>query len=284
MKKLCLTAAGRGRSGNQPVDIAEFRTLVLTHYEKSGRVFPWRGAEPWGVMVSEFMLQQTQTMRVIPYYGRWMKRWPNPKALAEASMEEALREWSGLGYNRRCKFLKNSAALIASEMGGMVPDTPALLLPLPGVGPYIAGAVSCFAYNYPAVFIETNIRSAVIHFFFPDRRDVRDDEITPILEAALLRENPRLWYYALMDYGAALKKLVPNPGRRSAAYVRQSPFAGSFREARGKVLRTLVSAGPLYAEKIGAASGLDDGELYRVLDVLEKESMVAEEGGKYRIK
>jgi A/G-specific adenine glycosylase len=266
------------------MDTGEFRETVLSNYERQGRNFPWRGAAPWPVMASEFMLQQTQTGRVLPYYERWVKRWPVPEALAEASMEEALREWSGLGYNRRCKFLKNCAAVIASEMGGKVPETPETLLPLPGVGPYIAGAVSCFAYNYPAVFIETNIRSAVIHFFFPGRGDVRDAEIAPVLEAALLREDPRRWYYALMDYGAALKKLVPNPNRRSAHYVKQSPFKGSFRQARGKVLRTLISAGPLRAGEIGNKSGLDGGELYRVLEALEKESMVAEREGIYRIK
>ncbi|MDR2479582.1 MAG: A/G-specific adenine glycosylase [Treponema sp.] len=266
------------------MDITEFRTIILSNYEKAGRVFPWRGAAPWGVMVSEFMLQQTQTERVIPYYERWMRLWPAPAALAEASMEEALREWSGLGYNRRCRFLKNCAAIIASEMKGKIPETPETLLPLPGVGPYIAGAVSCFAYNYPALFIETNIRSAVIHFFFPDRGDVKDSEIVPVLEAALLHEDPRRWYYALMDYGAALKKLVPNPSRRSAHYVKQSPFKGSFRQARGKVLKTLVSTGPGSMEEIGNKSGLEEEELYRVLEVLEKESMVAEEGGIYRIK
>jgi A/G-specific adenine glycosylase len=265
------------------MDIGEFRRIVLSNYEEAGRHFPWRGAEPWPVLVSEFMLQQTQTERVVPYYERWIKRWPGPAALAGASMEEALREWSGLGYNRRCAFLKNCAAIIALEMGGKVPGTPESLLPLPGVGPYIAGAVSCFAYNYPAVFIETNIRSAVIHFFFPDRDGVRDVEIFPILEAALLREDPRRWYYALMDYGAALKKNVPNPGRRSAHYARQSPFAGSFRQARGRVLRTLVFTGPGSAEDIGNKTGLGSGELYKVLEALEKEAVIAEKGGIYRI-
>jgi A/G-specific adenine glycosylase len=266
------------------MEIEEFRNIILSNYEEAGRDFPWRGAEPWGVLVSEFMLQQTQTQRVIPYYERWMQLWPNPKALADAPMEEALREWSGLGYNRRCKYLKNCAGLITSEMDGNIPATPETLLALPGIGPYIAGAVSCFAYNYPAIFIETNIRSAVIHFFFQDRGNVKDSDIVPILAAALDREYPRRWYYALMDYGAALKKLVLNPNRRSAHYARQSPFEGSFRQARGKVLRTLVSRGAGSAEEIGNTSGLQEAELYRVLEVLVKESMVAEEGGVYRIK
>jgi A/G-specific adenine glycosylase len=236
------------------------------------------------VLVSEFMLQQTRTERVIPFWERWMKRWPNPKALAEASMEEALREWNGLGYNRRCKNLKECALFIAREKSGKVPETPETLLPLPGIGPYIAGAVSCFAYNYPAIFVETNIRSTVIHFFFPGRTGVKDSEVFPILESALDRKNPRRWYYALMDYGAALKKLIPNPGRRSAHYVKQSPFEGSFRQARGKVLRTLACAGPGNLEEIKTNSGLGETELYRVLEALEKESMVAEAGGIYRIK
>ncbi|GHV93969.1 endonuclease III [Spirochaetia bacterium] len=265
------------------MDIAEFQQTILSNYEEAGRDFPWRETSPWGIMVSEFMLQQTQTERVIPYFVRWMKLWPEPKDLANASMEEALREWSGLGYNRRCKYLKDCAALITRE-DGKVPDTPQALLPLPGIGPYIAGAVACFAYNYPSVFIETNIRSTVIHFFFPGRTDIKDAEIIPILQSALDQANPRIWYYALMDYGAALKKLIPNPNRRSAHYVRQSPFEGSFRQARGKVLRTLVSTGPGNAEKIGKTSGLETEELYRVLEALEKESMVAEERGIYRIK
>jgi A/G-specific adenine glycosylase len=268
------------------MDIAEFRNIILSNYKEAGRDFPWRGKKvsPWGIMVSEFMLQQTQTERVIPYFERWMRLWSEPQALARATLEEALREWSGLGYNRRCKYLKQCAAIIAVEKNGQVPCTPETLLPLPGVGPYMAGAISCFAWNYPSVFIETNIRSAVLHFFFPNQSEVTDREIAPILEAALDRENPRLWYYALMDYGAALKKITVNPGRRSAHYTKQSPFQGSFRQARGKVLRTLAHSGGGSAGEIAQKSGVQDEELYRVLEALEKESMVAEAGGIYRIK
>jgi A/G-specific adenine glycosylase len=235
-------------------------------------------------MVSEFMLQQTQTERVIPYWEQWMRLWPQPQDLVKASMEEALRAWSGLGYNRRCYNLKNSAAIITTEHKGKVPETPEILRSLPGIGPYIAGAVACFAYNHPSVFIETNIRSTVIHFFFPGRDNIKDSEIFPILEKALYKKDPRTWYYALMDYGASLKKLTENPGRRSAHYVPQSPFIGSFRQARGKVIRTLISVGPSKAKEIGLSCGLNDEKLYRVLDRLEKESLVAEEGGIYRIK
>jgi len=261
----------------------EFREIVLNNYRQAGRKFPWRGADPWGVTVSEYMLQQTQVERVIPYWEKWMSLWPQPRDLAKASLEDAMRAWSGLGYNKRCYNLKCGAAVIDKDFDGKVPDTPKTLLNLPGVGPYMSGAIACFAYNYPVVFIETNIRSAVIHCFFPDRDDVKDSEIIPILEDLLDRDDARTWHYALMDYGASIKKTTENPGRRSAHYVKQSSFVGSFRQARGKVIQALVSMGPGNAEEIGLASGLDGEKLYRVLEKLKTESMVAEEKGIYRI-
>jgi A/G-specific adenine glycosylase len=248
-------------------------------------VFPWReNPSPWGVLVSEFMLQQTQTERVIAYWERWMTRWPTPEALHNASLEEALREWSGLGYNRRCRYVKECARIITDKHGGQVPEIPEKLRSLPGIGAYTAGAIACFAYNCPSVFIETNIRSAVIHFFFTDRKAVKDTEIVPILYVALDRENPRKWYWALMDYGAALKKITVNPNRKSAHYTKQSRFEGSFRQRRGAVIKALVSQGPAPAEELCKRTGIETAALYEALKALEKESMVAEEGGIYKIK
>jgi A/G-specific adenine glycosylase len=169
------------------------------------------------------------------------------------------------------------------EHGGKVPSTPKKLFPLPGIGPYTAGAIPCFAYNYPSVFIETNIRAAALHFFFKDRTDVRDNEIFPVLESCLDRKNPRKWYWALMDYGAALKRVTVNPNRRSAHYTRQSKFEGSFRQLRGAVIKSLASQGPAGPEELRQRSGIGDEDLYKVLEVLKKELMVAEEGGIYRI-
>ncbi|MCL2139404.1 MAG: A/G-specific adenine glycosylase [Treponema sp.] len=260
-----------------------FQEMILCHYMKEGRNFPWRGANPWGVMVSEFMLQQTQTERVIPYWEKWMALWPQPKNLAAASMEDVMREWVGLGYNTRCSNLKKSACIIAKDYGGMVPDNQKSLLLLPGIGPYIAGAIACFGFNRPAVFLETNIRSVIIHSFFPERDDVRDAEIYPILKKILYKEDPRKWYYALMDYGVYLKKTVDNPNRRSAHYKKQSPFIGSFRQARGRVIKSLVSMGPSNVNEIMITSGMATEKLYRVLEKLKSESMVAEENGIYRI-
>jgi A/G-specific adenine glycosylase len=234
-------------------------------------------------MVSEFMLQQTQTDRVIPYWERWMKLWPTPGDLAAVSLEDALREWSGLGYNRRGRYMVECARLITEKYDGKVPENPALLLALPGIGPYTAGAIACFGYNYPSVFIETNIRAAVIHFFFQNQTEVNDREIVPVLKEALDPQDPRRWYWALMDYGAALKKVTVNPSRKSVHYTRQSPFKGSFRQIRGRIIRTLVTNGPISAKELLKHTGAKPEAFYKALETLEKDSLVAETEGVYQI-
>jgi A/G-specific adenine glycosylase len=194
-----------------------------------------------------------------------------------------MREWSGLGYNRRARYIRDCAALIVSDYRGRVPETPDELRNLPGIGPYTAGAIACFGYNYPAVFIETNIRAAALHFFFQGREGVKDSDLFPILEAALDRKNPRKWYWALMDYGAALKRIVVNPNRKSAHYARQSPFEGSFRRLRGMVIRALAFQGPATAEDLARRTGIGQEDVYRAAESLEKDLMVAEKEGIYRI-
>jgi A/G-specific adenine glycosylase len=267
------------------MDKKEFRRAIYSYYEKEGRQFPWREKiDPWGVMVSEFMLQQTQTERVVAYWNRFMGKWPDPPSFAQASLEEALREWSGLGYNRRCYYLKECARRIIREYDGEVPDDPKHLIALPGIGPYTAGAIPCFAYNHPSVFIETNIRAAFLHFFFKDKTGVHDREVLPLVAECLDKRNPRKWYWALMDYGAALKQVTANPNRRSAHYARQSPFEGSFRQRRGAVIKVLVSRGPADLRQLRERSGIEEKDLYPVLEALGKESMVAEKDGIYRIR
>ena len=271
--------------------VDEFNKTILDYYALSGRSLPWRYADnpdPWGVLVSEYMLQQTQVYRVIPYWERWMKRWPRPADLAGASLETALREWSGLGYNRRAKNLHDCALAIAGNHQGIVPDTPERLCNLPGIGPYTAGAIACFAWNHPALFIETNIRSVLIHFFFQDRTDIKDAELFPVIEQCIDRSNPKVWYWAMMDYGAGLKKLTKNPSRKSAHYAKQSRFEGSFRQIRGALLKTLSAEGPqhttvLLGEIQKKITDINEAEYYRALAALKKEMMVAEEGGVYRL-
>jgi A/G-specific adenine glycosylase len=234
------------------------------------------------------MLQQTQTGRVIPYWERWMSLWPRPSDLAAASLETVLKEWSGLGYNRRAKYLHDCAAVIAEKHRGIVPKTPEELIVLPGIGAYTAGAIACFTWNYPVLFIETNIRSVLIHFFFQGKTEIRDAELLPILEKTMDRKNPKLWYWALMDYGVELKKIAKNPNQQSAHYIKQSGFEGSFRQKRGAIIKILSLKGPqnalsLLAEVKNKLPDAEDSDVYKALEILKKEMMVAEERGIYRI-
>ena len=266
------------------MDSKEFRNIIYAYYEEEGRVFPWRETiTPWGVMVSEFMLQQTQTYRVIPFWNRCMELWPNPSEMNAASMGMVLQVWNGLGYNRRARYLKDCARLIVKNHKGEVPEALDILQSLPGIGKYTAGAIACFAFNYPAIFIETNIRSVIIHFFFQEQESVLDKDIFPILKDVLDRDNPRKWYWALMDYGSALKATTQNPNRKSAHYAKQSQFEGSFRQNRGKVIKSLAFEGSISLRELSNRTGIVEQELYLVLKALEKDLLVLETMGKYSI-
>jgi len=265
----------------------EFRKLIYSAYEKAGRSFPWReNLAPWGILVSEIMLQQTQTERVIEYWKRWMEKWPSPAALGNAPFEEVLKEWNGLGYNRRGRYLKECAVAIVRDFGGVVPSSPETLRELPGIGPYTAGAIACFAYNFPSVFIETNIRSVMLHFFFQGQEGITDREILPVIGSTLDAGNPRKWYWALMDYGATLKKTSPNPARQSAHYKRQSAFSGSLRQIRGSLVRALIAGGQASAEQLRARMDVPskEADFDTALKALCRELLVAEENGEYRIR
>jgi A/G-specific adenine glycosylase len=194
-----------------------------------------------------------------------------------------MREWSGLGYNRRALYIKASAVKIVDDYKGLVPETLRDLQTLPGIGPYTAGAIACFGYNYPAVFIETNIRAAVLHFFFQGQEKVKDSDLFPVVEAVLDRRNPREWYWALMDYGAALKRLTVNPNRKSAHYAKQSAFEGSFRQLRGIVVKALVFQGPSTVKDLTCRTGIEKEKVHKVVETLKKDLMVAEREGVYRI-
>lgn len=243
-----------------------FKRIVWAHYKKQGRHdLPWRKThDPYKILVSEVMLQQTQVERVIPFYKNFLKQFPNVRALAKAPLAEVLKAWQGLGYNRRAKMLHGAAKEVVEKNEGKFPKTKEELQMLPGIGPYTAGAVAAFAYNQDGIFIETNIRTVVTHHFFrstgasslrsaraarpiqhlsenvPAPQAVSDREILQILEKLHPAGKSREWYSALMDYGAYLKKSGVQINSRSKHYTKQSKFNGSTREARGAILRTLA--------------------------------------------
>lgn len=219
----------------------EFKKRVYDHFKKYGRDFPWRKTrDPYKILVSEIMLQQTQTVRVIPKYKAWLTKFPNWKKLSSASVKSVLTTWQGLGYNRRALALKQTAEIISHKHAGAFPTDYAKIMALPGIGPYTAGAVLAFAFNIPIPIIETNIRTVFIHEFFKNKKSVEDEHILTLVEKTLDQKNPRHWYWALMDYGAHIKETEGNKNRASAHYTKQSPFRGSNRELRSQILKLIA--------------------------------------------
>ncbi len=227
-KKRPTSASPPAGTGPTKEQAAAFRETVYAWCRAHPRPLPWRETvDPYAILVSEVMLQQTQVDRAVGKYAGFLDRFPDFATLAAAPLQELLAAWQGLGYNRRAVALKKCAEAVTERHGGVLPDSVDDLQALPGIGPYTARAIAAFAFGMPTVFIETNIRAAFIHHFLGDREGVRDAEILPLVAATLDRSHPRAWYNALMDYGAMLKKAHGNPARRSAHHVRQSPFKGS---------------------------------------------------------
>jgi A/G-specific adenine glycosylase len=266
-----------------------FREAVLSHYREHCRDLPWRRTrDPYSLLVSEVMLQQTQVARVLLKYQEFLTVFPTITALSAAPTAQVLTVWQGLGYNRRALALQRAAQIIAREHQGVVPGLPVTLRRLPGIGPATAAAVCVFAYDTPLAFIETNIRAAFIQFFFQECVPVPDAAILPLVELTLDRENPRDWYYALMDYGVWAKKLYGNPSRRSRHHTVQSPFAGSNRQLRAAVLRALLSATPaaMTPAEVQASlppPGADATQIGAVLRELSVEGFLVRTVNGYRV-
>ncbi|MHB8844878.1 MAG: HhH-GPD family protein [Nitrospirota bacterium] len=267
------------RASPAPSRIRAFRRKVYDHYDDQGRDLPWRKRiTPYRILVSEIMLQQTQVERVIEKYREFLAAFPGFRALAQAPAAKLLRIWSGMGYNRRVLSLKALAQTVVSDHRGRLPSDPEILVTLPGIGVYTAGAVAAFAFNKPVVFMDTNIRRVYIHEFMPDRKNIRDDELLPLVRATLDTRDPRKWYNALMDYGSMLKREHGNPNTKSAHYTRQSPFENSNRQVRGRIMKVLVTMAPLSGARIVKETGMDAERVKKSLAVLEKEGFIRKKG------
>jgi A/G-specific adenine glycosylase len=269
-----------------PRQIAAFRRTVLDRYRRHARPFPWRdyGAHDlaYRVLVSEVMLQQTQVARVAAKFPAFVGAFPTLAALARAPLSRVLGAWQGLGYNRRAKHLREAALRVVTDHGGELPRDPDLLAALPGIGRNTAAAICVYAFNLPFAFVETNIRTVFIHFFFARRRKVGDRAILALVESTMPRRDPRRWFNALMDYGAMLKEEHGNLSRRSAGHRPQPRFEGSDRQIRGRVLALLLER----SRGTGAivkALGLPPDRVGRMLRRLADEGLVARGGRGWRI-
>lgn len=219
----------------------EFQEIIWQKARELYRDMPWRqNTDPYFVLVSELMLQQTQVERVIPKFELFISRFPSVNDLAQASLAEVLQLWSGLGYNRRAKFLHEAAKMIVKDFDGTFPSTQNDLMTLPGVGKNTAGALLAYAFNQPAIFIETNVRTVYFYHFFDARTEVSDAELQLIIEQTIDQEHPREWYWAIMDYGSYLKRNGAGQLTKSKHYKKQSPLKGSVREVRGLIIKALA--------------------------------------------
>jgi A/G-specific adenine glycosylase len=279
------TVAGTGASGRMANGvIRRFRRRIYRFYQEQGRRLPWRATtDPYQILVSEIMLQQTQVERVALKFEPFINAFPDFSSLARAPLRDLMARWQGLGYNRRALALKGIAQRVVAEFQGSLPAAVDTLRTFPGIGPATAGALAAFAFDQPVAFIETNIRRVFLHCFFAGRTGVRDREILPLVDQTLDRQQPRPWYHALMDYGAMLKCAAPNPNRRSAHHQRQAPFAGSDRQIRGLILKALLQFPDLPAGQLVKTVGESPARTMRLINVLISEGFLEQKEDRLRI-
>ncbi len=262
----------------------EFKEIIYSYYKYNKRDFPFRDTrDPYKILVSEIMLQQTQTERVVRKYETFIAEFPDFQHLKNADLSRILSVWKGLGYNRRAKALRGIAERVMTDHNGTLPHDPSVLVTLPGIGPATASSIAAFAYNIPTVFIEVNIRRVFIYFFFPRAETVHDRSILPLVEETLDKENPRDWYYALMDYGAMLKQEFPDLLRKSIHYVKQKPFEGSNRQLRGNILKEAVNRRYFSSTDLARAMCCAEKPVASALEDLRKEGFLRKEGEIYTI-
>lgn len=261
----------------------EFKHTVWKYFRDNKRDLPWRKTtDPYHILVSEMMLQQTQVQRVMIKYPLFISAFPTFEHLAKAQLKKVLEVWQGMGYNRRALYLHLIAKKIMKKYNGIVPNDPQSLSSFPGIGSATAGAILAFAFNKPSVFIETNIRRVYIHHFFHNKVGIADKEILQIIEETVDKKNPREWYYALMDYGAMLGKVGENPNRRSQTYSIQSKFEGSDRQMRGFILKSLLE-GSKKEREILKGVDVDEKKTRKNIKSLEREGFIKLSGGVYQI-
>lgn len=277
---------------------SELEFSLMEWYAASARDLPWRqpGIDPWAVLVSEFMLQQTPVSRVLPAYAAWLARWPDAPALAAASPGDAVRQWDRLGYPRRALRLHACAELITARHGGKVPDSLADLRALPGVGSYTAAAVASFAFGQRHPVLDTNVRRVLARVFTgsePAGRSAASVAETALAESLLPPQDDRRaanWSVALMELGALICTATrPACDRcpvsaacswrqlgQPAATTRRKPqrYEGSDRQCRGAILAVLREASVPVGEADLGRDWPDRAQRDRVLAALLADGLV----------
>ena len=267
-------------TGINKVTFELFSSLIFDYYHEFGRSFSWRETyEPYKITISEIMLQQTQTDRVIEKYNNWCLVFPDIYALANAPFSEVLLHWQGLGYNRRALYIHIIAKEIVDRFDGIMPQDPAILEKFKGIGPNTARSICAFAFNQPVTFIETNIRTVFIQCFFHHHYQVDDKEIITLITKTLDQNNPREWYYALIDFGVFLKKIYPNSNLKSKHHTTQTIFEGSDRQIRGAILRLLLKQKIAEIQEISKKFNEKPERINRIIETLIQDNLIIKKNG-----
>ena len=253
------------------------RARILRWYAANGRDLPWRYThDPYAILISEVMLQQTQVSRVLPKYAAFLARFATLEALAAAPLAEVLREWQGLGYNSRAVRLQRCAQAAEAAAGAgpvRLPETLNELRRLPGVGPYTARAILIFANNADLAAVDANVRRVLTHELeLP--HDLPAASLQAVADAMLPPGRSRDWHNALMDYGALV---LTARATGIAPTSRQSPFFGSRRMYRARCVRLLLAGD----RDLGELAGLLDlpaGELEAIASALERDGLALRKG------
>ncbi len=275
--------------------VGDFHRTLLSFGRYGYRPMPWRDTrDPYRILVSEVMLQQTQVSRAMERYPRFIERFPTVRALAEAPLGAVLREWSGLGYNRRAKYLHQCAKRVIEDHDGKFPRTYDALVSLPGIGRSTAGALLAFAFGRDTPMIDTNIRRILIRVFFKGKKKIpTDDELYAFAESIIPPGKGRAWNHAMLDLGATLCSArghssdcplmrLHGPVGDSTWKRPQKKFAGSNRYYRGKALRALASEGSMSETRlVRLLAGCDDPS--GVLLALRSEDLIEKRGRNYRL-
>jgi len=256
--------------------IHELQQKVLTYYEEKRRDLPWRKTtDPYHILVSEIMLQQTQVDRVIPFYKNWLQQWPTVAELADAASKEVMKAWNGLGYNRRARYLHKTAQKIHKEYNDDVLEAMEHPKELPGIGPYTSQAVQIFAANRDIATVDTNIRRIFIHAFDIDEKTT-DKELQQLANRCLPKGKSREWHNALMDYGATLLT-----SRKTGIKPKtiQTKFEGSDRQIRGEIIRDLMTDTKT-AKQLIAHIDEETDRVNKILEQMKKEQVIFEKNGR----
>jgi A/G-specific adenine glycosylase len=259
--------------------IHRFQERVFTFYAEHGRLLPWRQTtDPYQILVSEVMLQQTQVSRVLSYYESWIQTWPTIDTLAQANRQDVLRAWMGLGYNRRAVNLHRAAQVISERFQGDVLAAMRQYSEIPGVGEYTAQAVRIFSANEDLVTVDTNIRRILIaEFQFP--QTISKHDLWKLAEQCLPNGRSREWHNALMDYGALL---ITARQTGIAPLTRQTRFEGSSRQIRAKILKTLLEK-PTTLSSLACICQMPEQHLTPILTKMCQEGLLTSDEDEYRV-